>query len=134
VRTVCVQVAASVVAVIMIAGAAAALPTPQRFFGSITYAESQGTNPTGRGNFHSFLGGSVLDATFLDEGAANTRYRFCFERKRGGAARCWKGRTKELETRSTIHAVAPHRLGSYLGTWFVAGHPVARWRLRIVRR
>ena len=123
------QVACCVAALLLI-GVASAAP-PQRFFGSIDY-EGPGVNPAGHNQLHIYVARTSLGVTFLDEYGTATRYRFCWRERASHAARCWKGQTGATETRSIIHAAAPRRLGSYRGTWYVSGHPVARWTFRIV--
>jgi hypothetical protein len=124
-----IQVLCWVAALLLIGGASAA--PLKRFSGTIDY-EGPGVNPTGYNQFHSFVARSSLGVTFLDEYGTNTRYRFCWRKHGGQEARCWKRQTGLTETRSIIHAAAPRRPGSYLGTWYVGGHPVAEWRFRVV--
>jgi hypothetical protein len=128
-RIACIQIA-SCIAALLVTGAASAA-APKRFYGSINFA-GPGHNPLGLNNFHSFVVGSRLDATFLDQTGNYTRYRFCWRQRGGDVRRCWKGNTHQSQTRSIIHAFAPRRPGSYLATWYVSGHPVAGWRFRIV--
>jgi hypothetical protein len=127
-RTAAILVACCVAALLLISAASAA---PKRFFGDIAYL-GPGVNPVGDNEFHSFVARSRLGFTFLDEYGTNTRYRFCWRQRGSLAARCWKRQTGLPESRSIIEAAAPRRPGSYLGTWYVRGHPVAGWRFRVV--
>src|SRR5436190_64819 len=123
-----IQVACCVAALLLISGAWSA---PQRFFGSMSYA-GPGVNPAGYNQFGSFVARSSVGFVFLDQYGANTQYRFCLRRRGVQSARCWRRQTGFPETRSIIYTAAPRRPGSYVGTWYVGGHPVAGWRLRVV--
>jgi probable HAF family extracellular repeat protein len=121
----------SVAGLLLISGAGGATSL-QRFFGSMYYA-GPGVNPAGHDELNRFVARSKVGIVFLDEDGANTPYRFCWRKRGGQLARCWKRQTGKVpETRSIIAAHAPRRLGRYVGTWYVRERPVARWRFRVV--
>jgi hypothetical protein len=123
-----IQVACCVASLLLASDASAG----KLFFGSIAYL-GPGVNPAGDGEFHIFVARSRLGVTFSDWYGKNTRYRFCWRKRGSQAPRCWKPRrTGFAESRSIIETAAPGRPGSYLGTWYVRGHPVAGWRFRVV--